>query len=1505
MPLETNDDQLNIKGTGGFVGALARYYSEFLATDFKKGRLPKRRFQIKDKKGRRTGIPLEKFPSFLTLLTKDLSKNFGRNLEVTITNGAHTSSLSNIVIKVIRTEIEKLTLDEFHLRSSKVLEKFKRTVKNKDVDLEIEAEKLISDIRQLIALEIVTDIIQHIYPIFEKYGSNLTDIIEGIENELADLLVEPLEELIPSAIASIFKNVEEVSLEGLITDTFEIKKLREKLNYFFEDFAAGDLFTELRELSAVEKLDDNLEFYLNIGEVKFNKNVFPIFYIPLQHVIEKGKAKLSLEPRLLVNKRAIDYISREIQEATSTVRASVIDQRIIYVSDVTTISNIIEDVLDKIILALDMNGSLSFSEHGRKLKNSSAEINLKLSIALFDKSDESMQTDYEELLQNIDESSDLFNFLKKMVGSYFTDNPNNIINEVLDEWDETKTPERLVFDTPLPLAEEQRKILSALSNHESKFIAVEGPPGTGKSHTISAIAFGAILRGQSILILSDKKEALDVVENKLNETLGKVRPSDDFINPILRLGRMGSNFTKLTSTKTIENLRTQHREVEKNRDRRKQLYKEHCEELKSLITEQINLGSNVNLGDVHSYEVKLNVFFKDYQDKENLEKIFNLNDDAFEIENIDLFSRTREICIQLENQILDFSLNFGDDANALIDAIQFTLLVKEIGTKYKVFSEANKLTYENSSLIEDSINKLKQEKGFFGYFFAGKAILEIKNLLQEELGIETKNHHPEELINQLQELSGRVFKFYQEVKENYDGAEELIIDAREIEIQNLEVKKLINYLGTVQKNIEDCLLPFLTDDETILDILSDPSSNDGEFYDRFTELRNEKERHESIFKYKDFSYLAKKTEIENYNALELASEIDARVIEFATQHKNDARALSQIIRKKMKFPKDKFELLRSAFPCMICSLRDYAEYIPLEKELFDIIIIDEASQVSIAQALPAILRSKKMVVLGDRRQFGNVKTSNASKELNSAYFAKVKEALSEDYEEISADFEVKLDTLNISNSILDFMEGMSNFTIMLKKHFRGYPEMISFSSKYFYGSSLQTMKIRGKPLAEILEFQFLEDDGYIEKFQNTNQKEADYILERLLHQLDDEDYRSVAVITPFNDQQTLISKVISNHEKYEDILTKLKFRCFTFDSCQGEERDIIYYSFVANNSRDRLWAIFPVELEKTSEEELDRNKKMQRLNVGFSRGKEKLVFVHSKPISELKSSLRVVLNHYQNILKNVNSVPSENDLDPNSEAEKKVLKWINACPIVTEKQPEVIPQFAIGEYLKSIDPKYDHPSFRVDFLLRFSSDNTQHDIIIEYDGFEFHFNDLNNVDAGNWKYYQKESDIERERILESYGYKTIRINKFNAGEDPINTLNERLIESLDAFNDSGDRLIKTVLVDTAIAHVGLQDGSIRHCKKCDQNKPLEKFVDPKLKSGIRRYCSDCVVTRPKSRIRKKKQQSTHKVCPTCKREYPLSEFLDDTNKTGRRRLCSSCKAISVRKQEQYMRRKWY
>ena len=109
--------------------------------------------------------------------------------------------------------------------------------------------------------------------------------------------------------------------------------------------------------------------------------------------------------------------------------------------------------------------------------------------------------------------------------------------------------ERLNYTSPIPLNPEQLKILKALNNEKCKYVVVEGPPGTGKSHTISAIAFDYVLNGKSILILSDTREALDVVENKINDTLDKVRGENPLQNPILRLGKMGNTYNKILAKK--------------------------------------------------------------------------------------------------------------------------------------------------------------------------------------------------------------------------------------------------------------------------------------------------------------------------------------------------------------------------------------------------------------------------------------------------------------------------------------------------------------------------------------------------------------------------------------------------------------------------------------------------------------------------------------------------------------------------------------------------------------------------------------------------------------------------------------------------------------------------------------------------------------------------------------------------------------------------------------------
>jgi primosomal protein N' len=187
----------------------------------------------------------------------------------------------------------------------------------------------------------------------------------------------------------------------------------------------------------------------------------------------------------------------------------------------------------------------------QKAHRSQLAITNALHFAAFDKADESLLNDYEELMAFLESGSGPAADFQEIVSGFLSKDPVNVNAEIDRDWSNTPIEGRLVFQSPVPLNEEQRKILAALRHKNARFLSIEGPPGTGKSHTITAIVFQAILNGQNVLVLSDKSEALDVVEDKLNEVINSIRFDQDFRNPILRLGRSQNSYGRiLTRVKT-------------------------------------------------------------------------------------------------------------------------------------------------------------------------------------------------------------------------------------------------------------------------------------------------------------------------------------------------------------------------------------------------------------------------------------------------------------------------------------------------------------------------------------------------------------------------------------------------------------------------------------------------------------------------------------------------------------------------------------------------------------------------------------------------------------------------------------------------------------------------------------------------------------------------------------------------------------------------------------------
>ena len=369
-----------------------------------------------------------------------------------------------------------------------------------------------------------------------------------------------------------------------------------------------------------------------------------------------------------------------------------------------------------------------------------------------------------------------------------------------------------------------------------------------------------------------------------------------------------------------------------------------------------------------------------------------------------------------------------------------------------------------------------------------------------------------------------------------------------------------------------------------------------------------------------------------------------------------------------------------------------------------------------------------------------------------------------------------MQNFNIKSSILDFFEYVTNFRVTLVKHFRGYRENISYSSKYFYNGSLQAIRLRSRPINEVIRFTEIAHDGKQDLLINTNSLEYKFILKELNKLSSMEAPPSVGIISPFRNQVSFITTELLKELNADELYQNLKLKVMTFDTCQGEERDYIFYSMVANPERDKLSSIFLKSLDDVDFEEGGQIR-AQRLNVGFSRSKECMHFVHSKPLDEFKGSIRDALFHYRNELKKSKSLPDFSEVDPKSPMEANVLNWILQTKFYNDNSDniEIKPQFPIGDYLRQLDPFYNHPKYKIDFLLIFHNElGDSVNIIIEYDGFEYHFTDYANVNELNYESFHNESDVERQKVLESYGYRFLRLNKFNTKVEPINYVSDKL-----------------------------------------------------------------------------------------------------------------------------------
>ncbi len=253
-----------------------------------------------------------------------------------------------------------------------------------------------------------------------------------------------------------------------------------------------------------------------------------------------------------------------------------------------------------------------------------------------------------------------------------------------------------------------------------------------------------------------------------------------------------------------------------------------------------------------------------------------------------------------------------------------------------------------------------------------------------------------------------------------------------------------------------------------------------------------------------------------------------------------------------------FRAILKTFPIWLVKMSDIYKVLPLRSQLFDIAIIDEATQCDMATCLPVIQRARRAVFAGDPNQLRHVSFLSRSTQ------ARLQEQCGLDGE--------GEDWLNYrERSVLDLVTDRvtdQSQVVFLNEHYRSTPQIIRFSNETFYSDALRIMTDRPNiPANEGIEV--IECDGVRDK-SGRNAVEADQIVDRVRRiidaqrGLDKTTCQTIGILSPFRDQAEHITSLISKQCCVSD-MEKHRLAVGTAYAFQGEERDVMFLSFAVDN----------------------------------------------------------------------------------------------------------------------------------------------------------------------------------------------------------------------------------------------------------------------------------------------------------------------------------------------------
>lgn len=412
--------------------------------------------------------------------------------------------------------------------------------------------------------------------------------------------------------------------------------------------------------------------------------------------------------------------------------------------------------------------------------------------------------------------------------------------------------------------------------------------------------------------------------------------------------------------------------------------------------------------------------------------------------------------------------------------------------------------------------------------------------------------------------------------------------------------------------------------------------------------------------------------------------------------------------------------LQALKPCFLMSPLSVAQYIGRQGVKFDLVVIDEASQMRPEDALGAIGRSGQIVVVGDPKQLPPT-----------AFFNK-QTFTDTDYED-----EDKID----NESILDLALGRFRPTRDLRWHYRSRHEsLIAFSNAHFYDDRLIVF-----PSPEDRSESFGVHCHYVGGTYNAscNVDEAVAVMEAARKFMHDHPDKSLGIATMNSSQRDLIYeemyRLFMNDPVCEAYRTKWEgtlepFFVKNLESVQGDERDAIFVSTVygPNKEGQVMQRFGPINGKQGH----------RRLNVLFTRAKHNMVLFTSLRPDDIRATETSTqgLRAFKGFLE----YAYEGKLDAGELTGKEPDSDFEIC--VKEKLEsigcEAIPQVGVAGFF--IDLGVRHPDYPYGFLMG-----------IECDGAAYHSSKS-----------ARDRDRIRQEVLEGLGWDIYRIWSTDWFHDP-------------------------------------------------------------------------------------------------------------------------------------------